>query len=85
MYSCERISWLIRIFIDYKNQALKPSSFPGGSDGKESVCSVEIRGQILGRSSGEENVNSLQNSCLGNPIDRGAWRAAVHRVTKSGM
>ena len=28
-------------------------------------------------------VNLLQYSCLGNPMDRGAWRATVHRVTKS--
>ena len=35
-----------------------------------------------GRSSGEENGNSLQYSCLGNPMDRGAWRAIVHGVTK---
>ena len=29
----------------------------------------------LGRSPGEGNGNSLQYSCLGNPMDRGAWRA----------
>ena len=31
---------------------------------------------------GEENGNSLQDSCLGNPMDRGAWWATVHEVTK---
>ena len=36
-----------------------------------------------GRSSGEGNGNPLQYSCLGNPTDRGAWLAAVHRVAKS--
>ena len=35
-----------------------------------------------GRSSGEGNGNPLQYSCLGNPIDRGAWRATVHGVAK---
>ena len=35
-----------------------------------------------GRSPGEGNGNPLQCSCLGNPIDRGAWQAAVHGVTK---
>ena len=35
-----------------------------------------------GRSSREGNGNPLQHSCLGNPIDRGAWRATVHGVTK---
>ena len=31
----------------------------------------------------EGNGNPLQYSCLGNPMDRGAWRAIVHGVTKS--
>ena len=35
------------------------------------------------RSPGEGNGNPFQYSCLGNPMDCGAWRAAVHRVTKS--
>ena len=37
----------------------------------------------LGRSPRGGNGNPLQYSCLGNPIDRGAWWAAVHGVTKS--
>ena len=36
----------------------------------------------LGRLSGEGNSNTLQFSCLKNPMDRGAWRAIVHGVTK---
>ena len=32
---------------------------------------------------GEGNGNPLQNSCLENPMDREAWRATVHGVTKS--
>ena len=35
-----------------------------------------------GRSPGEGNGNPLQYSCLGNPMDRGAWWATVHRVEK---
>ena len=35
------------------------------------------------RSPGEGNGNSLQYLCLENPMDRGAWRAAVHGVAKS--
>ena len=31
---------------------------------------------------GEENGNPLQYSCLGNPLDRGAWWATVHRVAR---
>ena len=34
--------------------------------------------------SGEENGNPLQCSCLADPMDRGAWRATGHGVTKSG-
>ena len=36
-----------------------------------------------GRSPGEGHGNPLQCSCLENPMDRGAWRATVHRVAKS--
>ena len=36
----------------------------------------------LGRSPGEGNGNTLQHSCLGNPIDRRVWWATVHGVTK---
>ena len=36
-----------------------------------------------GRSPGGENGNPLQYSCVGNPMDRGVWGAAVHRVAKS--
>ena len=38
----------------------------------------------LGRSSGEGNGNPLQYSCLGNPMNRGAWWATVHGVAKNG-
>ena len=45
--------------------------------GKESACNAGDLGSIsgLGRSSGEENGNPLQYSSLGNPRDRGAWKA----------
>ena len=56
------------------------------SDGKESTCNagdpVSIPGS--GRSPGEGNgCYPLQYSCLENPMDRGAWRTAVHSVAKS--
>ena len=59
--------------------------FLGGLDGKESVCNAEDLASIpsLGRSREEGNGNPLQYSCLENPMDRGAWRATVHRVAKS--
>ena len=54
--------------------------FPGGSDAKECACSAGDLGSIplSERSPGEGNDYSLQYSCLGNPIDRGAWRATAH-------
>ena len=57
--------------------------FPGGSDGKESACEVGDPGSILGlgRFPGEEHGNSVQYSCLENPMDTGAWRATVHGVS----
>ena len=59
--------------------------FPGGSEGKASACNAGDRGSIpeLGRSPGEGNGNPLQYSCLENPMDGGAWEAAVHEVAKS--
>ena len=35
-----------------------------------------------GRSPGKREDNPLQNSCLGNPMDTGAWQATVHGVAK---
>ena len=61
-------------------------SFPCSSVGKASACSAGDLGLIprLGRSPGEGNGNPLQYACLENPMDRGAWWAAVHGVAKSG-
>ena len=56
--------------------------FPGG---KESACHAGDTGLIPGSGSspGEGNSHPLQYSCLGNPMDREAWWATVHGVTKS--
>ena len=45
---------------------------------------IEDMGSIPGfeRSPGEGNGNPLQYSCLGNPMDRGAWWAIVHGVAE---
>ena len=58
---------------------------PGGSDGKESACRTGDVGSIpgSGRSPGERNGYPFQYSCLENSMDRGAWWATVHGVTKS--
>ena len=57
----------------------------GGSVGKESACSVGDLGLIpgLGRSPGGGHGSPLQYPAWRTPMDRGAWLAAVHRVTKS--
>ena len=58
---------------------------PGGSDGKQSACNAGTPSSIpgWGTSPGGGHGNSLQYSCLGNPIGRGAWRATVHGVATS--
>ena len=60
--------------------------FIGGSVTKNLPANARDMGSIpgSGRSPGERNGNPLQYSCLGNPIDKGAWRATVHGVTKVG-
>ena len=60
--------------------------FPGGSLVKTLPCQAEDVGSDPGSESfhGEGNGNLLQYSCLGNPMNRGAWRATVHGVTKNG-
>ena len=52
---------------------------------KESVCNAGDPGLIhgSGRSPGGRNGDPLQYSCLENPMDRGAWQAAVHGVARS--
>ena len=59
--------------------------FPGDSDGKETACNAGDLRSIpgSGRFPAGGNGNPLQCSCLENSMDRGAWQATVHRVTKS--
>ena len=61
------------------------SGLPGGSDSKETACDVGDLDSIpgLGRSPAEGNGYPLQYSCLGNPMNRGAWWATAHGVAKS--
>ena len=59
--------------------------FPCGSDSRETACNAGDQVQSLSGEDppGEGNGNPLQCSCLENPMDRRAWRAAVHAVEKS--
>ena len=54
--------------------------------GEESMCQYRKLGfnPQKGRFPGEGNDNALQYSCLGNPMDRGAWWATVHGVASAG-
>ena len=62
------------------------SGFPGGSDSKESSCSGGDLGSIpgLGRSPGGERATHSNILAWRIPMDRGAWQAIVHGVSKSG-
>ena len=59
--------------------------FPGGSEVKNLPVNAGDRGSIprSGRFPGKGNSYPLQYSCLGNPMDRGAWWATVDRMAKS--
>ena len=74
-FSCSFPLWFITGYL----------GFPSGSDVKESAHNAGDPGLIpgSGRSPGEGNGNPLQYSCLENSMDRGAWRAIVHGITKS--
>ena len=68
--------------------AVLESGPPQRLGGKEFTCKSgdrEDAGWIpgSGKSPGGGNGTPLQNSCLGNPMDRGAWWATVHEATKS--
>ena len=64
--------------MDFLGGAVEKKTFVNAGDTRD-------MGSIpgLGGSPGGGNVNLLQYSCLENAMDRGAWRAAVHAVTKS--
>ena len=61
--------------------------FPSGSVVENSPANAGDVDLIPGwrRSPGKRNDNPFQYSCLGNPMNEGAWRATVHGVTKSQL
>ena len=69
---------------EIKRRLLLGKGFPDGPEVKASACNTGDLGSIpgLGRSSVEGNGNPFQYSCLKNPMDRRAWQATVHGVTK---
>ena len=67
---------------------METPGFPGGTSGKEPACQCRRHRDVglipgSGRSPGGGHGNPLQYSCLENPMDRGAWQATVHGVTRS--
>ena len=75
------------LFSSKSGGSLSVQGFPGGTVGNPpaNAGDTEDAGSIpgSGRSLVEGNGNPLQYSCLENPMDRGAWQATVHGVTKS--
>ena len=77
------------LFRNLQFDVITPSTcFPGGSMVKNlhsNAGDAGIPSSIpgSGRFPGEGNGNPLQYPCLDNPMDRGAWRGTVHRITKS--
>ena len=66
------------------------TGLPGGLSDKESAFQAgDMRSlgsvPMLGRSPGEGDRNPLLYSCLGDPMDREAWQAAVHKVAESDI
>ena len=64
--------------------AVLKDGLPLWCSGKESSANSGDVGLMprSGRSPGEGNGYPLQYSCLGNPVDQGAWWATIHGVTK---
>ena len=76
---------MVTIIIEH---LLRVRGFPGGASGNEPPANTgdtRDAGSIpgLGRSPGGGHDNPLQYACLENPMDTGAWRATVYRITKS--
>ena len=79
---CTDIHRLCKNSVDFTSSL---QGLPWWLRGKESAYDARDAGLIpgSGRSPGRGNRNSLQHSCLRNPLDRGAWRTTVHGISKS--
>ena len=83
MDSC--LQYVVLFFFFFKRHFLLEGASLVAQEVKASACNAGDLGSIpgSGRSPGEGNGNPLQYSRLENPLDRGAWWATVHGVTKS--
>ena len=77
---------VLKCKMDCHSGMVRPTGFPGGSVVKNPPAIPEKRVRSLGweDSLGGGNGNSLQYSCLGNPMDRGAWRITVYGLARVG-
>ena len=77
-YTKEELSWPF-----YYLHLKETERLPWWLIGKESTCQSQDTGLIpgSGRSPGEGNGNPFQDSCLGNPRDRGTWQTTVHQFS----
>ena len=75
---------LIDFLYFLKQILLEYFELPQGLSHKESICNAGHERSVSesGRSPEKGNGNPLQYSCLGNPMDRGAWQATVHEIPK---
>ena len=73
--------WPLRSFLTLQTSgASEVKNFPAVQETlQEDVGLIPVSG----RSPGKGNGDPLQDSCLGNPGDGGAWRATVHGIAKS--
>ena len=72
------------IITEYLGEDTLKLGFPSGSVVKNPPANAGGKSSIpgSGRSTGEGNGNPLQYSCLGNPMDRGAWQTTVQGVAE---
>ena len=80
--------FIVLIVSVYLEEAFYFDIIPGGPSDKEPACQFRSCGDVglipeLGRSPGGGHDSPLQYSCLKNLMDREAWWAKIHRVTKS--
>ena len=87
---CHTLAHLSSVLLRANVSSLKIISSPAivfscGSDGRESACNAGDPCMIPGsrKSPGEGNGYPLQYSCLENSMERGAWWATVHTISKS--
>ena len=85
VFMCLHVSRCVYVLIYIHVYVCAYTGFPGGSDGKESDRNAGDPSLDLGQEDPLEKgmTNPLQYSCLENSMDRGAWQATVHGVTKS--